>query len=210
MRSLWLLAALFAAQTIATRSLANWERPPAAPELAAFAPEVAGWRVAREDPLSPDVVAALRADRLVSQTYSNSAGEAASLFVAWFQSQRSGASQPHSPKVCLPAGGWLPESSDEMTLATSRGPILVNRLSIGKGNERAIALYWYQTSHRVTAGEWAAKLWTVADALTTHRTDTALVRVVTFSTSRDRDRAALTTASSFASAVYPLLRDKLP
>jgi EpsI family protein len=205
-----LVLTVLVAQAIATSVLATWEKPPAPPDLAHFTTELPDWRTVREDPLPADVIAALDADQIVSRTYARTAdGVSAGLFVAWFQSQRGGASQPHSPRVCLPAGGWLPESSGEVTIATSRGPITVNRLAITKGADRAIALYWYQSASRVTAGEWSAKFWTIADSITTRRTDTTLVRVVTYSQNRD-DAAAFAAASAFASAVYPALRDRLP
>jgi EpsI family protein len=173
---------------------AGSEHPPAPPALSQFPSTLAGWMELHEDPIDPDVVNTLKADRLLSRTYSHGTGanptaDSAGFLVAWFQSQRAGASQPHSPKVCLPASGWEPESSGELSITTTAGAITVNRYVVADRNERAVILYWYQTSRRAIAGEWASKLWLIADALRDRRTDTALVRIVVESQPGGDDRA---------------------
>lgn len=96
--------------------------------------------------MDPEVEAQLHADRLLSRTYlSAGQGDAASLFVAWFQSQRAGASQPHSPKVCLPGSGWVPEVTGEETLSTALGAITVNRYH---DPQRAPPARWSSTGTR--------------------------------------------------------------
>jgi EpsI family protein len=168
------------------------------------------WKIFRGDPIDPEVAAELRADRLVSQTYIETPAKAfASLLVAWFQTQQGGARQPHSPKVCLPSGGWTPRIVDEITVDTSAGPITVNRYVVDKDTQSAVVLYWYQTPRRVIAGEWAAKFWLMADSLRDKRTDTALVRVTTWPT-RGGDEAATAVATEFARSLYPKLREYLP
>lgn len=206
-----ILAPLFlAAQALAVYWAASNEHPPAAPDLSSFPAEVSDWKQVREDPIAADVQAELRADRILSRSYVHPpTGSVANLFIAWFQSQRAGASQPHSPKVCLPGAGWTPEITGEMTLETAAGPITVNRYIVAKGQERSVVLYWYQTPRRVVAGELAAKLWLMSDALRDKRTDTALVRIVLWS-ARGRDDRATLAATGFARSLYPLLRERLP
>jgi hypothetical protein len=61
----------------------------------------------------------------------------------------------------------------------------------------------------VVAGEWATKFWVVADSVRIKRTDTALIRVVTWSTN-ETDQAATLIAAGFARNLYPALREYLP
>jgi EpsI family protein len=198
------------AQIVLTHAAASGERPPAPPAPERFPLTFGQWKLFRGDPIEAEVAAELRADRLVSQTYIETpANSFASLLVAWFQTQQGGARQPHSPKVCLPSGGWTPRIVDEVTIDTAAGPITVNRYVVDKNLESAVVLYWYQTSRRVIAGEWAAKFWLAADALRDKRTDTALVRVTTWP-SRGGDQAATTVATEFVRGLYPMLRDYLP
>jgi EpsI family protein len=193
--------------------LVHWagagDRPPTPPVLSSFPAQVGQWEEMREDPIAADVAAELRASQILSRTYRHaSTGSAASLFVAWFQSQRAG-SQPHSPKVCLPAAGWTPAVTGEVTLSTAAGTITVNRYIVVNRGQRDVVLYWYQGPRRVTAGEWKTKLWLMADALRDQRTDTALVRVVVPSGNQG-DQAATVVACNFARILYPLLQEKLP
>jgi EpsI family protein len=199
-----------AAQILLVHAAATSEHPPRAPALSGFPAQFGQWKLFHEDPIAADVATELGADRLVSLTYIRTPAAAfAGLFVAWFRTQQGRTRQPHSPKVCLPASGWTPQVVDGVTLDTSAGAITVNRYIVANGMQRAVVLYWYQTPRRVIAGEWAAKLWLVADALRDKRTDTALVRVTAWSDG-GRDEAATTVATGFARELYPRLREFLP
>jgi EpsI family protein len=194
---------------------AGTEHPPAPPALAQFPATFSGWTELREDPIDADVANTLRADRLLSRTYvyrsaiDRPTAEPVGFLVAWFQSQRAGSSQPHSPKVCLPASGWTPAATGGLTISTAAGAIAVNRYVVASRSGRAVILYWYQTARRAIAGEWACKFWLVADALRDQRTDTALVRIVV-EDQPGGDERATAEAADFARSVYPLLREQLP
>jgi len=205
-----LVPLFLAAQILLLYATASGEHPPPPPALARFPAAFGQWRLFHDDPIDAATVRELSADRLVSQTYVESpTGSVASLFVAWFRTQRDGARQPHSPKVCLPAGGWTPRVVDQITVGIPAGAITVNRYIVNKGAQRAVVLYWYQTPRRVIAGEWAAKFWLAADALRDKRTDTALVRVITWPAGGGDDRATAA-ATGFARDLYPMLREYLP
>lgn len=122
----------------------------------------------------------LRADDYLARDYTGPMGERASLFVAYFRSQRAGQT-PHSPKNCLPGSGWTWSAADTIAVKVAgRGqPIQINRYLVSKGGQRAVVLYWYQAQDRVVASEYRAALFTAWDALRYNRTDTELVRVVT-------------------------------
>ncbi len=171
-----------------------------------------GWTEVREDPIDADVANTLRADRLLSRTYINRAARRAPLnrpvLVAWFQSQRAGASQPHSPRCA--SRFWMDTGVHRRVEdSTAAGPLTVNRYVVASRDQRAVVLYWYQTSRRAIAGEWASKFWLVADALRDRRTDTALVRIVVES-KPGAEQLSTATATDFTRVIYPLLRDRLP
>jgi len=208
-------AVLLLAQGGLVYQLTHDERMPAAPDLAQFPTGIETWRMVQDEKMTAEVALQLGADRTMSRIYSDSVASpsgqsrSAGAFVAWFQSQRGGAKQPHSPKVCLPGAGWTPEDSGELTLDTKRGPITVNRMIIDNQGQRAAILYWYQTPQRVVSNEWSAKFWLVADALRDKRTDTSLVRVLVWVGS-DGPEVAVKTATEFAKLLYPALKSSLP
>ncbi len=209
-RWLFLVAAALALQALAVALVSGVERPPLVPDLASFPGAIDGWQRVGEDLLSDDVARNLGADARITSTWlDHRTGLYANLLVAWFQSQRGGARQPHSPKVCLPATGWEPHKSGVLTLQFPSGAITVNRLLMAGNNQRAAVTYWYQTPRRVVAGEWPAKFWLAADALRDRRSDTALVRVFVWA-GKGGDTEASNAAASFTSSLYPLLRNYLP
>jgi len=208
-----LVPALLLAEAFAVQWAGHAERVPAAPELTALPHQIGPWTQSAEFSIDPAVQAQLRADRLLDRSYySETTGGPASqadLFIAWFNSQSKGDRQPHSPRVCLPGAGWLPESTGAVRIDTPAGELNATRYLVSKGGFHSAVLYWYQTPHRAIAGEWEAKSWILVDALRYHRTDVALVRIVVPSLP-GQGQAATDTAARFARAVYPLLRKAMP
>lgn len=184
------------------------ERPPQPPEFSQFPTTLGDWRKTADDPVSAETLAQLGADRTFGSIYSNQGTRdqvwLGSLFVAWFQSQRGGASQPHSPQVCLPAAGWVPTVSDRIAMNAGTGPVSVNRYIATLGTDRVVVLYWYQTGSRVIASEWAAKFWVIADRLKERRTDTSLARVVVWNSGRP-DNVTTDAALTLVEGTYPVL-----
>ncbi len=184
------------------------EVTPAAHPLSILSKQLENWRMVQESEIDAESQEVLKADDLLNRVYTNGKTPA-NLFVAAFQSQRSGKA-PHSPKNCLPGSGWTPVVSDHFSIDLGGGtPIVVNRYIVAHGDERSLVLYWYQSRDRAIASEYEAKFWVVYDAMRLNRTDTALVRVVVPVINKDED-AATKEASDFVRAFYGSLRQILP
>lgn len=169
------------------------------------------WIQIGETEIDQETQAVLKADDLLNRTYANPGIDAAaSLFVAFFKSQRSGQA-PHSPKNCLPGAGWVPSSSDivHIDVPGRSEPLEANRYVVARGDARSLVLYWYQSRDRTVASEYTAKFYVVADAIRYNRTDTALVRVVIPMGNMDM-AAAETAATNFVRSFYAPLRQHFP
>jgi EpsI family protein len=206
-----LLALLLLVQAAAYYAVASRSDivPRTAP-LSAFPGTSGGWTVEHDYPLEKEVQEVLKADDTLNRLYLNpQQTQSASLFIAFFKTQRYGQA-PHSPKNCLPGSGWEPTEDSKLPIAISgrEEPIVVNKYLIAKGDQRSLVLYWYQSHRRAIAGEFAAKFWLVADAIRFRRSDTALVRVVV--PFRDDPASAENTAVDFVRAVYPDVVRQLP
>jgi EpsI family protein len=130
------------------------------------------------------------------------------LYVGYYGSQRTGATY-HSPKNCLPGGGWVFKSIEPVTgVLPGRPDAAVNRVVIEKGFDRQLILYWYQDRGRIVASEYAAKGYLILDATTRNRTDGALVRVSTPMLGSDED--AFAHAKAFVRLAFPALEPHLP
>lgn len=208
-RSSRVLGAFLLVQATLFHATSRSENVPAAPPLRTFPFEVGGWRVTREGYVDAETQAVLRADDTLSRAYGKADRDrGASLFVAYFKTQRTGQA-PHSPKNCLPGSGWEPTSIGTIAIEAGGETITVNRYVIAKGDVRSVVLYWYQTQNRVIASEYMAKVHLVTDAIRYNRTDTALVRVVVPVRGSDEDMATAA-AIDFVKSAYPALKKQLP
>lgn len=130
------------------------------------------------------------------------------LYVGYYGSQRTGATY-HSPKNCLPGGGWVFKSSEPVAgVLPGRPEAVINRVVIERGFDKQLILYWYQDRGRIIASEYAAKGYLILDATTRNRTDGALVRVSTSIVGSEDE--AFRHAAAFVEQAYPALVAHLP
>lgn len=207
-----LITAVLALQLGLYAKFSRQEKMPVARQLAQFPNQLGTWSKLQDGVVDEETQKVLQADDTLSRTYSDAQSRfGASLFIASFRSQRTGVA-PHSPKNCLPGNGWTPIVDDRIAVSLpERGaPIEVNRYIIQRGDYRSLVLYWFQTKDRAVASEYAAKLYTMRDAILENRTDTALVRVI-IPLGRDTDpEKARAAAESFVRAFYRPLLHFLP
>jgi exosortase D (VPLPA-CTERM-specific) len=124
---------------------------------------------------------ALKLDDYVLADYADQSGHIVNVYIAFYNSQRKGEAA-HSPRSCLPGGGWQMRNFGQIGLpnAVVNGrPLRVNRTLIEMGNQRQLVYYWFQQRGRVITNEFAVKWYLFWDALTAHRTDGAMVRIIT-------------------------------
>lgn len=132
------------------------------------------------------------------------------LFIAYFPSQRAGDTM-HSPQNCLPGAGWSPLDRGYRQLSYPDGRrVVVNRYLIGKGLDRDLVLYWYQSHGRVVASEYWAKIYLVADSIRTGRSDGSLVRVTTPVGRTEDVHSAEARVVGFAEGILPTLKNYIP
>lgn len=206
-----LLTAILLAQIALVHGFSRRETPPSNPPLSQVPATVGPWSLAQEGVVEQDVRDVLKADDLLSRLYADTRnGQTASLFMAYFRSQRTGAA-PHSPKNCLPGSGWIPSDSRILSVSVpgKARPMPVNYYLVSKGEVQSVVLYWYHGPGRVVASEYAAKVHMVTDAIRYNRTDAALVRVIVPVGGRDPE-AALGTARRFVADFFPALRSFVP
>jgi exosortase D (VPLPA-CTERM-specific) len=181
--------------------------------LSTFPLVVAEWR-GREDPVERQFLDVLKADDTFLGTYARQSDTVPTmLWIAYYGSQREGRAV-HSPKTCLPGGGWEVQSFEERMIEGIRfddQPQPVNRVVIGQGQDRQLVYYWFDQRGRVLTNEYLVKWYIFLDGLRLNRTDGALVRLVTPVEPTDTD---LTSADrrlqDFIRTIHPKLAYFLP
>jgi EpsI family protein len=174
-----------------------------------FPAAVGTWKGQEETVLEPDILSMLKMSDYLLRRYVGRDGRSVWLYIGFWQSQRKGG-DIHSPRNCLPGGGWEPVEASQMTIQIPglAAPISVNRYLIQKDNQMQVTLYWFQTQGKVVSGELSAKIELVRNALLKNRTDGALVRL----SSPVQDGVDQTTARlvAYVQALYPVLHEYLP
>jgi EpsI family protein len=205
-----ILNLLLVCQAVGFYALGKKEQTPLLAPLSEFPQDLGEWKATAESRMDAESLRILHPDDYLLRIYSAPGTDlTASLYIAWFRSQRTGHA-PHSPQNCLPGNGWLPLQKVHTNIAVGSGSemISVNQLLIGKGEQKSVVLYWYQTPSRVVASEYTARLQLVADSLMYRRSDTALVRLVV--PVADSETAAQAAATELAARVHTTVRRHIP
>ena len=168
----------------------------------------------REGRFEQDIVDALKLKDYIVADYANTnLNSRVNLYAAYYESQRKGASV-HSPKTCLPGGGWEIKEFTQVNLDKVEGypgkKLQVNRVVIRKGETSSLVYYWFQQRGRIITNEYMAKWYIFWDALTRNRTDGSLVRLtVEFSGATGVDEAEKS-LNNFIENLVPLLPQYIP
>lgn len=205
----FILAAAYLASASAPEPILSRE------SLSAFPLRIGSWETRDATPLEPRVLEVLGVDDYANRVYAT-AGGAIGLYIGFYQSQREG-SAIHSPMNCLPGAGWNPVDRRrvEIPVQTADGStrkIEVNRITIEKGLQKQVVLYWYQSHARVVASEYWGKVYTVLDTIRMNRTDASLVRLVSpvQGSGPAAEAAAEESLVGFTQSLFPLLPRFLP
>lgn len=206
---------LLAVTALAAPMMAPQEFPsPARSSLLEFPLQVGEWQgvsVAMER----QYLDALQLDDYVLAEYTapNSAGPV-NVYVAYYASPKKGRSS-HSPRQCIPGGGWEITSFEPVPVKMSRlagEPIAfdANRVVIQKGGQKQIVYYWFKQRDRWITSEYAVKFFLFWDSLTRHRADGALVRLVSSIHAGETEATVDQRLQAMAGIVTPMLSRYVP
>jgi EpsI family protein len=175
--------------------------------LSSLPATMGGWQGRDDARLDRDTEQVLQADAYILRTYVRGA-TAIGLYVAYYATQRSGHTI-HSPLNCLPGTGWtwLDRGRERAPSGNDASTIEINRAIAQKDSDRLLLYYWYQSRGRVVASDYENKFLLMRDALTLHRSDGALVRLVA-PIAGDIDPS--NAARDFIAVLYPVLTRHLP
>lgn len=179
--------------------------------FASFPMQLDGWS-GRREAMEPLYLNALKLDDYVIANYLGSKSRPLNLYVAWYDNQVAGEAT-HSPKGCLPGGGWRIENLRETPIhgvSIDAQPLRVNRALIQYGNQRQLVYYWFQQRGRVVTSEYLVKWYLLVDAVLHHRTDGALVRLIVPLSSGISEADADRELQGFIAAIAPRLDRYVP
>ncbi|MGA9526796.1 MAG: VPLPA-CTERM-specific exosortase XrtD [Terriglobales bacterium] len=204
-------AALMLATVFALQAHSQDEVLPPRPALSAMPSQYGNW-VGTDDPLDAQTLEVLGPGEFLMRDYedANQREPWVNLFVAYFPSQKMG-DTIHSPSHCLPGAGWVPTEREVITLNTPMGASFpVNRYVVSKAGERELVLYWFQAHGREVASEYTAKYYLIQDSIRLHRSDGALIRLMTPMFDHESPDAAQARMMQLGNQFFPFLDRSIP
>lgn len=199
---------------VAAPMMASQEFPsPARMSLLEFPLQIGEWQGV---PAAMDrqYLEALQLDDYVLADYSATENIPVNVYVAYYLSPKKGRSS-HSPRQCIPGGGWEITSFESMPLPWSRTAgssiaLDVNRVVIQKGGQKQIVYYWFKQRDRWITSEYAVKFFLFWDSLTRQRADGALVRLAASIHAGETEAMVDARLQTMAGLVTPMLARYVP
>ncbi|MEW5794993.1 MAG: exosortase C-terminal domain/associated protein EpsI [Candidatus Zixiibacteriota bacterium] len=128
-----------------------------------------------EDVVAQGVIDLLKPDHLFNANYADNDGHRVNLFLGSFSDPRGG---PHSPMNCLPASGWIVESSEPRSIEFGGRVIRAKRLHLRFRQTAHVMDFWYITTWGETASDYQLKLFQMMTSLTLQPRHLTFVRFV--------------------------------
>jgi len=161
---------------------------------------------------TPSILEGLKLSDYVIADYKRKNKAIVNFYSAYYQSQRGGEAA-HSPRSCIPGGGWEIIGSQlyEVDGVEVDGvPLMVKRMQIQKGEHKQLVYYWFRQRDRMITNEFLVKWYLFLDALTRNRTDGALLRLTTAISSNENWTSGDVRLAEFADLLIPRIKQYLP
>lgn len=202
---------LFAMTWVVLQTSSEVHVVPIKKTLSSIPQTIGNYHLASSFQSSSEVLELLGVDDYIQYNYVDDLSHRINLYAGFYGAVGVTGSY-HSPKNCLPGGGWGIDTSKKVVLATGiegAEQATVSQMLIQNGADYQVVLYWYQNRGRVIASEYWEKIYLVLDAIMKGRRDGTFIRIMTVA--KDGDiKGAESRAHQFAEQVLPILTDHLP
>ena len=170
---------LFALTYFLLQDVTGVHRTPIKLTLAKFPVVLGSWQAVSSRESSDGVIKLLGVDDYIEYNYSDSNGQRVNFYAAYYEAV-GGGSGYHSPKNCIPGGGWGIDTVNTVEIIPKgqNTPVNISEMIIRNRNEYQVVYYWYQNRGRIIASEYWEKIYLVLDAITKKRRDGTFVRLM--------------------------------
>lgn len=157
---------------------------------------------------SQEIYEAVGVDDSALISYTNKMDQNVQLYIGYYSSQKEG-DLIHSPKNCMPGSGWeITRTSLEEIELNPEKFIDVIKLTLEKGAQKQIVLYWFHSRGRVINSEYKQKIFLVIDSIYRNRTDGSFVRLISPVSNSEAD--TMTYMKRYIASIYPILNEYIP
>jgi exosortase D (VPLPA-CTERM-specific) len=201
--------ALLAMTLVVSKTVDFREKIPIKKPLATLPMTIGGWTGKRQQ-LEQEFIDQLHFTDYAMIDYVNTDKRTVNFYTAYYESQKTGEAT-HSPETCLPGNGWIFRDAGATDIPVGSGKSMrINRAFIEKTGAKELTYYWFAQRGRVLTNLYQVKLYSFWDALTKHRTDGALVRLITPVYERENMVDAEARLQGFTKEIVPVLKEYIP
>lgn len=163
-----------------------------------------GWRSVSEQVFNEQILAVLRPTDYLCREFAGPDGEAVDLYVG-YHGGGEGGGEIHSPKHCLPGGGWLRLSEEVVDIPVEGDTVKAMKAVYQKGERKEVFLYWFECGSVTTCNECVLKGAQILNSALRSRRDALFVRIsAPCEVNAERAERAVT---KFAADFRPLIDD---
>lgn len=130
-------------------------------------------------------------------------------FLVPFYERQASKRTAHAPTSCLVGGGWAPESKVVLPANQVR-PFPVQQMLMTKDRQRLVSNFWFEQRGRIITSEYANKWYLTIDALTSGRSDGALVRAELYLPPGMSEEEGQRMLDAFLAQARPMLSGFIP
>jgi EpsI family protein len=149
------------------------------------------------------------AEKSLSRVYTSDANDKIELFVG-YSSRQFGENRLSSPKLIFPSGWEYAAMGETRIIIPGFGPVDAIWLLTKKGNEKKMALYWYEVQGKAIASDLRNRLELIRGVLLHGRADGAVVRLATRLAEYEDNQKGMERLIPFSTYLYPELARVLP
>ncbi|MBN2010267.1 EpsI family protein [candidate division KSB1 bacterium] len=175
-------------------------------QLESFPRQIDSWKMSHTYFMDDKTLDVLKSDQYIWRVYNDDQNNSVNLLITYFNDQKYGA-QIHSPKHCLPGGGWKILNKEENSINVNNELIHVNKMIIGNSRTKELMIYWFWTRSGIITSELGLKADLAKNALFRKPTDAAFIRInTTYNDGNFQDDKVIL----FIDKILPLIDQILP
>jgi len=165
------------------------------------------WTMAGQYHFDAQVLEVLKPTDYLYRSYKDQAGNRVTLYLG-YHSGGPGSGQIHSPKQCLPGGGWFKLSEVKRTIQVAGKELPFVQAVYQNDDQKELFFYFFQVKGRVLTNEYSLKIAEITNSIFHNRRDSAFIRVsIPFQGDLSE---ATATGDRFLASIYPQIESVLP
>jgi EpsI family protein len=165
------------------------------------------WTMVGQYHFDAQVLEVLKPTDYLYRTYKDQAGNRVTLYLG-YHSGGPDSGPIHSPKQCLPGGGWFKLFEEKRTIQVAGKELPFVQAVYQNDDHKEMFFYFFQVKGRVLTNEYSLKLAEITNSVFHKRRDSAFIRVsIPF---QGELSEATEVGDRFLASIYPQIASVLP